>query len=100
MQSIFSCMKIGRLLAKSGRARGNLRKAEKVGDLPLNWETWSPCSKENLQKLIDVVQGVCNRWRLRANVSKSAVTVFRRSTVKEDQCGESISFQISLYIYT
>ena len=24
-------------------------------------------SKENLQKLIDVVHGFCNRWRLRAN---------------------------------
>ena len=33
-------------------------------------------SKENLQKLIDVVHGFCNRWRLSANVSKSAVMVF------------------------
>ena len=41
-------------------------------------------SKENLQKLIDVVYGFCNRWRLRANVSKSAVMVFSRSTVKGD----------------
>ena len=41
-------------------------------------------SKENLQKLIDVVNGFCNRWRLQANVSKSAVMVFSRSTVKGD----------------
>ena len=41
-------------------------------------------SKENLQKLIDVVHGFCNRWRLRANVSKSAVMVFSRSSVKGD----------------
>ena len=41
-------------------------------------------SKENLQKLIDVVYGFCNRWRLRANVSKSAVMVFSRSTIKGD----------------
>ena len=36
-------------------------------------------SKENLQKLIDVVHRFCNRWRLRANVSKSAVMVFSRN---------------------
>ena len=30
-------------------------------------------SKESLQKLIDVVHGYCNKWRLNANVSKSAV---------------------------
>ena len=29
-------------------------------------------SKESLQKLIDVVDGYCNKWRLKANVSKSA----------------------------
>ena len=28
-------------------------------------------SKEHLQRLIDVVYRVCNKWRLRANVSKS-----------------------------
>ena len=29
-------------------------------------------SRESLQKLIDVVHGYCNKWRLKANVSKSA----------------------------
>ena len=33
-------------------------------------------SKESLQKLIDVVYSYCSKWRLRANVSKSAVMVF------------------------
>ena len=33
-------------------------------------------SRESLQKLIDVVHGYCNKWRLKANVSKSAVMVF------------------------
>ena len=33
-------------------------------------------SRENLQKLIDVVHNYCNRWRLKVNVSKSAVMVF------------------------
>ena len=32
-------------------------------------------SKESLQKLIDVVHGYCNKWRLKAIVSKSAVMV-------------------------
>ena len=36
-------------------------------------------SRENLQKLIDVVHNYCNRWRLKANVSKSAVMVFARN---------------------
>ena len=29
--------------------------------------------------LIDVVHNYCNRWRLKANVSKSAVMVFARN---------------------
>ena len=39
-------------------------------------------SKESLQKLIDVVHGYCNKWRLKANVSKSAVMVFSRNSVE------------------
>ena len=31
--------------------------------------------RESLQKLIDAVYRYCNRWRLKANVHKSAVTV-------------------------
>ena len=40
-------------------------------------------SSENLQKLIDVhvVHKFCNRWRLKANVSKCAVVVFLKSKV-------------------
>ena len=33
-------------------------------------------SKEKLQKLTDVVHSCYNRWRLKANVSKSAAMVF------------------------
>ena len=33
-------------------------------------------SKESLQKLMD---GYCYKWRLKANVSKSAVMVFSKS---------------------
>ena len=39
-------------------------------------------SRESLQKLIDVVHGYCNKWRLKANVSKSAVMVFSKYSVK------------------
>ena len=35
-------------------------------------------SKESLQKLIDVVHRYCNKWRLKANTSKSAVMVFSK----------------------
>ena len=40
-------------------------------------------SRENIQKLIDVVHNYCNRWRLKANVSKSAVMVFARNQEEE-----------------
>ena len=33
-------------------------------------------SRESLQKFIDVVRGYCNKWRLKANMSTSAVMVF------------------------
>ena len=33
-------------------------------------------SNEGLHKLISVVHGYCNKWRLKANVCKSAVMVF------------------------
>ena len=38
-------------------------------------------SGEELQKLIDVVHAFCCKWRLKANVSKSAVMVFARDAV-------------------
>ena len=38
-------------------------------------------SKENLQKLIDVISSYCSKWRLRANVSKSAVMLFSKDVV-------------------
>ena len=49
-------------------------------------------SRENLQKLIDVVLNYCNRWRLKANVhvSKSAVMVFARNQEEGSGCGESM----------
>ena len=38
-------------------------------------------SRESLQKLIDVVYSYCRKWKLRANVSKSAVMVFYKDAV-------------------
>ena len=39
-------------------------------------------SKEQLQKLIDVVYSCCSKWRLKANVTKSAVMVFSKEVVE------------------
>ena len=33
-------------------------------------------SRESLQKLIDVVYGYCNNWRLKANVGKECSDIF------------------------
>ena len=41
-------------------------------------------SGEQLQMLIDVVHAYCCKWRLKANVSKSAVMVFARDAVEGD----------------
>ena len=38
-------------------------------------------SEESLQKLIDVVYSYCSKWRIRANLSKSAVMVFSKDAV-------------------
>ena len=57
-------------------------------------------SKENLQKLIDVVHRFCNRWRLRANVSKCAVMVFSRNMVEGDwMWGKHKLPNVSSYTY-
>ena len=39
-------------------------------------------SRESLQKLIDLVHRYCNKWRLKANVSKSMVMVFSKNSVE------------------
>ena len=38
-------------------------------------------SKEQLQKLIDVIYSYCSKWRLKANVTKSAVLVFTKEVL-------------------
>ena len=57
-------------------------------------------SKEGLQKLISVVHGYCNKWRLRANVCKSAVMVFSRNpSVNAGLWGEHFLPRVSNYTY-
>ena len=57
-------------------------------------------SKESLQKLIYVVHGYCNKWKLKANVSKSAVMVFSRNSVEGGwKWGERNLPKVSSYTY-
>ena len=58
-------------------------------------------SRENRQKLIDVVHGYCNKWRLKANVSKSAVMVFSKKNSVEGgwKWGEHTLPKVSNYTY-
>ena len=57
-------------------------------------------SGEELQKLIDVVHAYCCKWRLKANVSKSAVMVFARDAVKGDwKWGENSLPKVCKYTY-
>ena len=49
-------------------------------------------SKEGLQNLINVVHGYCNKWRLKANVRKSAVMVFSRNPVRVSGNGANMRF--------
>ena len=57
-------------------------------------------SRDNLQKLIDIVYRYCNKWRLRANVSKSAVMVFSKSVVRGDwMWGEHKLPNVTSYSY-
>ena len=57
-------------------------------------------SGEELQKLIDVVHAYCCKWRLKANVSKSAVMVFARDAVEGDwKWGENSLPKVCKYTY-
>ena len=57
-------------------------------------------SKESLQKLLDVVYSYCSKWRLRANVSKSAVMVFSKVAINGCwQWGEYSLPIVSSYSY-
>ena len=56
---------------------------------------------ESLQILIDIVHGYCNKWRLRANLCKSAVMVFYRKAVEGECKWESVYFlEYQLHLLT
>ena len=58
-------------------------------------------SEEELQRLINVVHAYCCKWRLKANVSKSAVVVFARELVEGSwNWGEQLALpRLSKYTY-
>ena len=57
-------------------------------------------SEEELQRLINVAHAYCCKWRLKANVSKSAVVVFARELVEGSwNWGEQALPRLSKYTY-
>ena len=83
--------KLGLELSTGGRIGGMLFADDFVGVSD---------SEDQLQKLIDVVHAYCCKWRLKANVSKSAVMVFAKDVV--DGCwrwGECNLPTVSKYTY-
>ena len=57
-------------------------------------------SEEELQRLINVAHAYCCKWKLRANVSKSAVVVFVKELVEESwNLGEQTLPKLSKYTY-
>ena len=57
-------------------------------------------SSENLQQLIDFIYGFCSKWRLHANVNKSAVLVFGKDKVKGKwNWGDHVLPIVSNYTY-
>ena len=57
-------------------------------------------SGEQLQKVIDVVHSYCRKWRLKANVSKSAVMTFGKGSVEGSwNWGEQDLPRVSKYTY-
>ena len=57
-------------------------------------------SSENLQQLIDIIYGFCSKWRLHANVNKSAVLVFGKDKVKGKwNWGDHVLPIVSNYTY-
>ena len=57
-------------------------------------------TKDNLQRLIDLVYNFCNRWRLNANMNKSTVVVFSRNIANGDwMWGEHKLPNLTSYTY-
>ena len=57
-------------------------------------------SNDQLQTLIDAVHAYCRKWRLTANVNKSAVMVFTRESVDGVwKWGEHVLPRVSKYTF-
>ena len=57
-------------------------------------------SEEQLQRVIDVVHSYCRIWRLKANVSKSAVMTFGKGSLEGSwKWGEQDLPRVSKYTY-
>ena len=57
-------------------------------------------SSENLQQLIDIIYEFCSKWRLHANVNKSAILVFGKDKVKGKwNWGDHVLPIVSNYTY-
>ena len=83
--------KLGIELSSGGRIGGMLFADDFVGVSD---------SEDQLQKLIDVVHAYCCKWRLKANVSKSAVMVFAKDAVDGSwSWGEHKLPTVSKYTY-
>ena len=79
---------LGIQLSSGKRVGGMLFAHDFVGDSD---------SRESLQKLIDVLHGYCNKWRLKA---KSAVMVFPKNSVEGGwKWGEHTLPKVSNYSY-
>ena len=78
-----------------------LSNGERVGGMLFADDFVGVCgSKEGLQKLIDVVHKYCNKWRLKANVTKSAVMIFAKEVVEGSwKWGEKELPRVSKYTY-
>ena len=57
-------------------------------------------SDEQLKRVIDVVHSYCWKWRLKANVSNSAIMTFRKGSVASSwKWGEQDLPRVSKYTY-
>ena len=51
-------------------------------------------SIENSQQLIDIIYEFCSKWRLRANVNKSAVLFLEKKKLRVSGIGVNTCFQL------
>ena len=92
---------ISDLLDEIDTAKIQLKSGNKVGGILFtDYFVGNTESAENLQQIIDMVYEFCRKWRLRANVNKSAVFVFGKVKIEGKwNCGEHMLPTVSNYTY-